>query len=45
MKTLMMFFGIALSTAVCAQDIEEGANIVQYDPLFWKDKLKLDEDQ
>ena len=45
MKTVMMFFGIALSTAVCAQNITEGANIVQYDPLFWKDKLKLDEDQ
>ena len=38
-----MFVGFILfsSTVIVAQD----ANLVQYDPLFWKDKLKLDQDQ
>ena len=38
-----MFVGFFLSssTVIMAQD----ANVVQYDPLFWKDQLKLDKDQ
>jgi hypothetical protein len=50
MKNLIMFVGIILlsSTAIFAQDANEDSpseNLVQYDPLFWKDKLKLDDDQ
>ena len=43
MKKVIMFVGFILlsSRAIVAQD----ANLVQYDPLFWKDKLKLDQDQ
>lgn len=43
MKKLIIFVGFILlsSPLVRAQD----ANLVQYDPLFWKDKLKLDRDQ
>jgi hypothetical protein len=43
MKTVLMFVGFILlsSTLTMAQD----ANLVQYDPLFWKDELKLDRDQ
>ena len=43
MKKVIMFVGFFLlsSTLIMAQD----ANLVQYDPLFWKDKLKLDKDQ
>ena len=42
MKKLIMFVGFILSsTAIMAQD----SNVVQYDPLFWKDQLKLDKEQ
>lgn len=43
MKKVILFvaFILSLSTLTMAQD----ANLVQYDPLFWKDKLKLDRDQ
>ena len=43
MKKVIMFVGFILlsSTVIMAQD----ANVVQYDPLFWKDQLKLDKDQ
>ena len=36
---------IALSTAVRSQNFEQPQNMVNYDPLFWKDKLKLDDEQ
>jgi len=39
--SLLVGFIILSSTAIMAQD----ANVVQYDPLFWKDQLKLDRDQ
>jgi hypothetical protein len=42
MKQVILFVGfILLSSTLIAQD----ANLVQYDPLFWKDELKLDQDQ
>jgi hypothetical protein len=42
MKQVILFVGfILLSSTLMAQD----ANLVQYDPLFWKDELKLDQDQ
>lgn len=46
MKILMTFLTvIALSTAVRSQNFEQPQNMVNYDPLFWKDKLKLDDEQ
>ena len=50
MKNLIMFVGtILLSTTInFAQVVNEESpsrNLVQYDPLFWREKLKLDEDQ
>ncbi|HEX6225461.1 MAG TPA: hypothetical protein VFZ52_13685 [Chryseolinea sp.] len=43
MNKVIMFIGAILlsSTSILAQD----ASLVQYDPLFWKDQLKLDRDQ
>jgi hypothetical protein len=49
MKNLIMLMAlINFSTVIFAQEANEDSpsgNIVQYDPLFWKDKLKLDDDQ
>lgn len=46
MKTLMMYLGlIAISASAFAQESDQSSNLVQYDPLFWKDKLKLNSDQ
>jgi hypothetical protein len=45
MKILMIFVTVlALSTVARSQDVKH-QNIVSYDPLFWKDKLKLDDEQ
>ena len=42
-----MFVGFILlsSTVIIAQDANGTENLVQYDPLFWKDKLKLKPEQ
>ena len=36
---------LLLSTASFAQEIDQPENLINYDPLFWKDKLKLDDEQ
>ena len=42
MKQVILFVGfILLSSILMAQD----ATLVQYDPLFWKDELRLDQHQ
>ena len=47
MKKVIIVFGIILfmSGSVVAQEITESEKLIQYDPLFWKDQLKLDNDQ
>ena len=47
MKSLIMFVGVSLlsSSLMFAQEAGQSENLVQYDPLFWKDKLKLDPEQ
>jgi hypothetical protein len=36
---------LATANMVSAQNDNTNKNIVMYDPLFWKDKLKLDDSQ
>lgn len=44
MKVGLLFVGLCLiSSLSIAQDTNK--NIVQYDPLFWKEKLKLNDSQ
>ncbi len=47
MKAAIMFTGLILlsSVTVMAQENSESKNLAQYDPLFWKEKLKLDDEQ
>ncbi len=46
MKAHFLFISLSLmSSLALAQDASTTENIVQYDPLFWKDKLKLDPSQ
>ncbi|SRR5690606_20424521 len=46
MKIFMSLLTVLLlSSAVSAQDIDNPENLINYDPLFWKDKLKLDDEQ
>ena len=47
MKKLTIVLGIILfaSGSLAAQDIKESEKLIQYDPLFWKDQLKLDNEQ
>lgn len=33
------------TSSINAQDVTEPEKLIQYDPLFWKDQLKLDTDQ
>ena len=46
MKSLIVLIGcMVLASGIYAQNIVDAKHLVQYDPLFWKDKLKLDEEQ
>lgn len=36
---------IFASGSLVAQDLKASERLIQYDPLFWKDQLKLDNDQ
>jgi hypothetical protein len=46
MKVLIFFGGLFLMSSLAfTQDVDSGENLIQYDPLFWKDKLKLDQEQ
>lgn len=47
MKKLIIFLGAIVfgSGALMAQDVTASEKLIQYDPLFWKDQLKLDNDQ
>lgn len=47
MKKLIIVLGIIMFSwgSVSAQDIKESEKLIQYDPLFWKDQLKLDNEQ
>ncbi|HTE30757.1 MAG TPA: hypothetical protein VK666_10320 [Chryseolinea sp.] len=45
LKTLyIVVLAFSVSSAY-AQDEQSGKNLVLFDPLFWKDQLKLDDDQ
>jgi hypothetical protein len=37
--------GLVLTMAAHGQSIEAGKVVIKYDPLFWKDQLKLTSDQ
>lgn len=47
MKKLIIIVGAIIfsSGALVAQDVAEPEKLIQYDPLFWKDQLKLDNEQ
>jgi hypothetical protein len=47
MKKLIMIVGVIVfaSSSLVGQEIRESEKLIQYDPLFWKDQLKLDNDQ
>lgn len=47
MKSLFILVCVSLlsSSLMFAQEAVQSENLVQYDPLFWKDKLKLDPEQ
>jgi hypothetical protein len=47
MKKLIMVVGAVVFAvgSLFAQDNNEAEALIQYDPLFWKDELKLDNDQ
>ena len=46
MKITFMFIAlISLSTNIIAQEANTSTDLIQFDPLFWKDKLKLDPEQ
>jgi len=47
MKKLIVIGGLTVlsTTFTMAQDAANVESLIQYDPLFWKDKLKLDDDQ
>jgi hypothetical protein len=47
MKKLIVLAVLTLLSTACikAQDAPQTENLIQYDPLFWKEKLKLDPDQ
>ncbi|WP_276366680.1 hypothetical protein [Chryseolinea sp. H1M3-3] len=47
MKAALLFTGLVFlsSVMVMAQAPNQSENLVQYDPLFWKEKLKLDDEQ
>ena len=46
MKNSFLLAGLILiSSLAFAQEAVNNANVVQFDPLFWKEKLKLDASQ
>ena len=48
MNKLVLAAGVIIlltSNIIQAQDVTESSNLIRYDPLFWKDQLKLDNDQ
>lgn len=47
MKVQLFFAGLFLmsSSLAIAQDAEPKETLVQYDPLFWKEQLKLNDEQ
>lgn len=47
MKKLMMIAAaiVLASSPLLAQDLNDSEKLIQYDPLFWKDQLKLDNEQ
>lgn len=47
MKRSLFIAVFVLSTVLTmsAQDLKNDQNMIVYDPLFWKDKLKLDDSQ
>jgi hypothetical protein len=47
MKKLIVLAALTLLSTTCimAQDAPQSENLIQFDPLFWKEKLKLDPDQ
>lgn len=38
-------FFLCIASGVMAQDLKSEQNMVVFDPLFWKERLKLDDDQ
>ncbi len=47
MNKLVIVVGLIVLTCnvILAQDGNQSSDLIQYDPLFWKDQLKLDQDQ
>jgi hypothetical protein len=47
MKKLVIAVGLIVLTSnvMLAQEVIPSSKLIQYDPLFWKDQLKLDQDQ
>jgi hypothetical protein len=47
MYKLIIAVGLIVLTCnvIVAQDVNQSSDLIQYDPLFWKDQLKLDQDQ
>lgn len=43
--TIIVIAIFLASGSLVAQNIIESEKLIQYDPLFWKDQLKLDNDQ
>jgi hypothetical protein len=45
-KLIIIVGAVVFSTSsLLAQEAVEADKLIQYDPLFWKDQLKLDNDQ
>lgn len=44
-RFLLIWLFLAISTLAYAQDHQPENELVLYDPLFWKEQLKLDDDQ
>jgi hypothetical protein len=44
-KAIIVGVMLLLPGSLLAQKINESEQLIQYDPLFWKDQLKLDNDQ
>lgn len=47
MKKLVIAVGVTVLSCnvLLAQEVNQSENLIQFDPLFWKEKLKLDPDQ
>ncbi len=44
-RFLLIWLFLVISTLAYAQDQQPENELVLYDPLFWKEQLKLDDDQ